>query len=387
MKFHSNRLKKIPPYVFATINQRKNELKENGIDVIDLGIGTPDLPTPPDIVNQLVMEVTNHQDFYYSPFNGIRTFREAVAHFYEEHYGVKLNPEEEILTLIGSKEGIAHIIPALADEEDTILVPDPGYPVYKTAAKLANTNVFEMALLEENEFLPKYSNIPKHVLNQAVLMFLNYPNNPTSATASVDFFRETVSFAKSHQIPVIHDAAYQLMSFDQRPAPSILQVDGALENCLEFGSLSKSFCMTGWRIGYAVGNKDLIKALATVKSNTDTSQFIPIQKAGAFALKKDFHDVQQYNRIFEERVNYVYHSLKALGIEAVHPKATFYIWAKVPDGFDSSSFSLQLLEKCGVVVTPGSAFGKYGRGYFRISCTLPVERLQEAIDRISKFIK
>jgi LL-diaminopimelate aminotransferase len=376
------RIQNVPPYLFNEINKKKQLLFEQGIDVIDLGIGCPDLPTPQHIVERLLEEMGDSTNFKYSGYSGCLEFREAVAKFYKERFNVELDPETEILTLIGSKEGIAHFIPAAIDPGDIVLVPDPGYPTYRTAVYLANGVPYSMPLLKENGFRPDLLSISRHVAEKAKLMFLNYPGNPTAAVVELDFFREAVEFAKRNHIMIAHDAAYQMVTFDGYTAPSILQVEGAKEVAVEFGSLSKTYNMTGWRIGYAVGNKEALQSLSVVKSNMDTSQFLPIQKAGATALLSDQHCVDKYNQVYKERMEGMLAALREIGIEADTPKGSFFIWASVPKGYTSGEFATKVLEEAGVIVTPGTAFGEYGEGYFRISLSVPTGRLQEAIQRI-----
>ncbi|MEH7342427.1 LL-diaminopimelate aminotransferase [Bacillus sp. JJ1532] len=378
----SQRVANIPPYLFGEINRKKQELIEQGVDVIDLGIGCPDLPTPEHIVNRLLEEMKDPNNFKYPGYSGCQEFREAVARFYKKQFNVDLDPETEILTLIGSKEGIAHFITASIDPGEIVLLPDPGYPTYRTATYLANGIPYSMPLRRENKYLPDFSIIPEHIKEKAKIMFLNYPSNPTAAVADHAFFQGAINFARQNQITIAHDAAYQMVTFDRYESPSILQADGAKEVAVEFGSLSKTYSMTGWRIGYAVGNKEALKSLLTVKSNVDTSQFIPIQKAAATALTNDQLCVEEYNEIYKQRRDGMLKALQEMGIKADCPKGSFFIWAAVPKGFSSSEFVNNVLEKTGVIVTPGTAFGEYGEGYFRISLSVPTERLREAIDRI-----
>ncbi|RFU70445.1 aminotransferase class I/II-fold pyridoxal phosphate-dependent enzyme [Peribacillus saganii] len=387
MYIKSQRVANIPPYLFSEINRKKQELIEQGVDVIDLGIGCPDLPTPAHIIERLLEEMKDPNNFKYSGYSGCQEFREAVAKFYKKQFNVDLDPETEILTLIGSKEGIAHFISASIDPGDFVLLPDPGYPTYRTATFLANGFPYSMPLLRGNQYLPDFSIIPSHIKEKAKIMFLNYPSNPTAAVAGHEFFQEAVDFSRENQITIAHDAAYQMVTFDGYQSPSILQAEGAREVAVEFGSLSKTYSMTGWRIGYAVGNRDALKSLSVVKSNVDTSQFIPIQKAAATALTDDQTCIAEYNEIYKQRRKWMLKALQELGIEADSPKGSFFIWATVPKVFSSSEFVKNVLEKTGVIVTPGTAFGEYGEGYFRISLSVPTERLQQAIDRIrSKLV-
>jgi len=378
----SQRVANIPPYLFSEINRKKQALIEQGVDVIDLGIGCPDLPTPPHIVNRLIEEMKDPNNHKYSGYSGCLEFRKAVAQFYKERFNVELDPETEVLTLIGSKEGIANFITASVDPGDVVLLPDPGYPTYQTATILADGTPYSMPLLRENQYFPDFANIPDPIKEKAKVMFLNYPGNPTAASADQSFFQKAVDFARQNQLTIAHDAAYQMVTYDGYKAPSILQADGAKDVAIEFGSLSKTYAMTGWRIGYAVGNKEALKALSVVKSNVDTSQFLPIQKAAATALSADQACVSEYNEIYKQRRDGVLKALHELGIQADCPKGGFFIWASVPKGYSSSKFVSTVLEKAGVIVTPGTAFGDHGEGYFRLSLSVPTERLQEAIDRI-----
>ncbi len=377
---------KIPPYMFAEFARKKAEMTKAGIDVIDLGIGDPDLPTPDHIVDKLVEEVRKPENSKYPSFVGHIEFRKAVANFYKRQFNVELDPETEVLALIGSKEGLAHIVPTLIDPGDTVLIPDPGYPPYRMATYLAEGTVYYMPLKEENHFKPVFADIPEEVLTASKLMFLNYPGNPTAATVDLTFFKEAVSFAKSHQIVIAHDSAYNMVTFQGYQAPSILQVEGAKEIAVEFGSLSKTYSMTGYRIGYAVGNKEVIQSLSVYKNNTDTGQFTPIQLAAAYALNGDQSCVQKHNDIYWERMKAMIDGLKAIGIFAEQPKGSFFIWAKTPKGYSSNEFAQKVLDQSGVIITPGNAFGPSGEGYFRISLSLPNERLYEAIERMKNNI-
>jgi LL-diaminopimelate aminotransferase len=387
VSFQSKRVTQIPPYLFAEINKRKAEMQKAGIDIIDLGIGDPDLPTPKHIVDRLIDELKHPVQLKYPSFIGCPEFREAVAAFYLRQYGVELDPETEVLALIGSKEGIAHLIPALIDPGDYVLIPDPSYPVYRMATLLANGQYYDMPLTKENGFKPDFASISKDILQQAKLMFLNYPGNPTAATVEVEFFQKAVAFAKAHQIPIAHDSAYNMVTFGGFKAPSILEVAGAKEISVEFGSLSKTYNMTGFRIGYVAGNREIIKALSVLKSNTDTGQLTPIQKAAAYALSSGQSSIAQNNQIYYERMTAVVEGLRAIGVEAEPPKGSFFIWAPVPIGYTSAEFVSEVLERTGVILTPGTAFGPSGEGYFRISLSVPTERLFEAIERIKQNLK
>lgn len=360
---------------------------KDGVDIIDLGIGDPDLPTPKHIIEKLTEESQDPKNLKYPSFVGCPEFKQAVADFYFREYGVILDPETEVLALIGSKEGIAHIVPTVIDPGDYVLIPDPSYPVYRMATLLANGQYHHMPLTKENNFEPDFEAIPKEILGRSKLMFLNYPGNPTSATVDLPFFKKAIDFAKKHNVPIAHDSAYNMVTFDTYKAPSILQVEGAKEMAVEFGSLSKTYCMTGFRIGYVVGNKEIIKALSVYKNNTDTGQFTPIQKAAAFALTSDQGCVTNYNQIYQERMNTMLDGLQSIGVKVNPPKGSFFIWAPVPPGYTSTEFVTSVLEQTGVIITPGNAFGPSGEGYFRVSLSVPNERLYEAVNRIKQKLK
>ncbi|ARI77747.1 LL-diaminopimelate aminotransferase [Halobacillus mangrovi] len=387
MIYGSERVKSLPPYLFSIFHQKKKKLEEQGIDVIDLGIGAPDLPTPSFIIERLIAEAKNGGNHKYSPYGGCQEFREAVASFYQKNYQVELDPDTEVLTLIGSKEGIAHLIQAVINPGDGVLLPDPGYPVYQSAVHLAHGQSLPFPLDETRGYVPAFEKISDADTKQAKLLILNYPNNPTGATVELETFTETVEFARNNQLCIAHDAAYDLVTFRGYESPSLLQVPGAKDIGVEFGSLSKSFNMTGWRIGYVVGNEDLIRALSIVKSNTDTSQFLAIQKAGVTALNSDFSSVSYNNEIYQKRMETVLPALQEIGMEAKKTKGTFFLWAKVPDGYTSQSFAEYVLDHAGVIVTPGTAFGQRGEGYIRISLSVPTERLNEAVERMKNIRK
>ncbi|GGC98517.1 aminotransferase class I/II-fold pyridoxal phosphate-dependent enzyme [Pontibacillus salipaludis] len=382
MTFVSQKVNSLPPYLFSVFHQKKKELEAQGIDVIDLGIGAPDLQTPSFIIDRLTEEVKKSAHHKYSPYSGIQEFKEAVARFYKNYHGVSLNPETEILTLIGSKEGLANLIRAVVDPGDSVLLPDPGYPVYQSAVHLAYGNSIRLPLDPFNGYTPMYEKLSQEEIQNTKVMLLNYPSNPTGATVEYRTFLEAFTFAKKHGLCLAHDAAYSLVTFGGYKAPSLLEVPGAKDIAVEFGSLSKSFNMTGWRIGYVAGSPELIRAMSIIKSNTDTSQFIPIQQAGATALNSDFSTVKENNHIYEERLESILHVLKELNIQAEKPRGTFFVWAKVPNGYSSQTFAEKLLNEAGVIVTPGHAFGKGGEGYFRLSLCVPTDRLNEAVQRM-----
>ncbi len=384
MDFIANRVKQIPPYLFADFQKKKQALIAEGADVIDLGIGAPDGPAPKFIVEKMREEVEVPANHRYSPFQGVAPFREAVADFYQKNYGVSLDPNTEVLALIGSKEGIANLIQAVVNPGEGVLVPNPGYPAYKTAVHLADGVMQDFPLDPNNGFKPNWDEI--NVNKKTKLMLLNYPNNPTGATASIIDFKDAIKFAKENQILLAHDSAYSLVQFGDYEAPSILQVDGAKEIAVEFGSLSKNFNMSGWRIGYVVGNKEVIQGLATLKSNIDTSQFPAIQKAAASALVSDLAFPKENSRVFEQRMEMLHEAIQRLGLEAEKPEGTIFLWAKVPGDFTSAEFATLLLNEAHIIVTPGHLFGSVGEGYIRISLTVDLARLQEVVSRLEKLL-
>ncbi|MGH7792915.1 MAG: LL-diaminopimelate aminotransferase, partial [Thermodesulfobacteriota bacterium] len=321
---------------------------------------------------------SNHR---YPSYEGMLSFREAAANWYKERFGVKVDPKTEVVTLIGSKEGIAHTPLAFVNPGDVVLVPDPGYPVYSVAASFAGAVSYQMPLLKENDFLPDLDAIPEEIRKKAKLMFINYPNNPTSAVTEKDFFEEVVDFASRHNILVCHDAAYTEVAFDGFSPPSFLEVDGAGDVGMEFHSLSKTFNMTGWRLGFAAGNRRAISGLGKVKTNIDSGVFQAVQCAGIEGLKNYSLGMADRRKIYEERRNIFCSGLDEVGIKYITPRATFYVWFEVPEGLSSKDFTSKLLTEAGIVVTPGNGFGKYGEGYIRVSITIGTERLAEAVER------
>ena len=381
----SQRLKQIPPYLFAEIDRLRNEMIRRGVDVIDLGVGDPDLPTPPHIVERLKEAAEDPENHRYPSYNGLFSFRRAVSDWYKRRFGVDLDPEREVIALIGSKEGIAHLPLAFVDPGDVVLVPNPAYPVYHIGTIFAGGRPYYMPLLEENGFLPDLENIPEDIARGAKLIFVNYPNNPTAAVADLDFFERLKRFAKKYNIIVCHDAAYTELSYDGYRPPSFLEVKGSKEIAIEFHSLSKTYNMTGWRIGFAVGNADVIKALKEVKSNIDSGVFQAVQWAAIAALEGSEDVVEKNRGVFQERRDILIDGLRKIGLRVQRAKATFYLWARVPSGYSSASFSRFLLERAGIVTTPGSGFGDAGEGYIRIALTVPKERIIEAVKRLANL--
>ena len=381
----AKRIEQIPSYLFAEIDKKKDEMRKKGMDLIDLGIGDPDLPTPKPIIEQLKKAAEDPKNHRYPSYEGMIEFRAAVANWYERRFSVKLDPETEVLSLIGSKEGIAHIPLAFVDPGDYVLVPSPGYPVYRVSTLFAGGVPYFLPLHKENNFLPNLSEVPEEVAKKARLLFINYPNNPTSAIAEKSFFEEVVAFARRYQIIVCHDAAYSEVAFDGYRPLSFLEVEGAREVGIEFHSLSKTFNMTGWRIGSAVGCPEIISVLGRVKTNIDSGIFQAIQEAGIFAYSHFDTPIPEIIQTYERRRDIMLKGLREIGLEVDQPKATFYLWIQVPRGYTSAQFAKLLLEREGIVVTPGNGFGEEGEGYIRMALTVDEKRLKEAIERLKKI--
>ena len=381
----ADRLRRLPPYLFAEIDRKKRDVRARGVDVIDLGIGDPDLPTPPHIVRALQTAAANPEHHRYPSYEGMPAFRQAVARWYGRRFGVALDPETEVLALIGSKEGTAHMPLAFVNPGDVVLVPDPGYPVYSTGAWFAGGECHFMPLRRQNGFLPDLGAIPADVARRAKLMYLNYPNNPTAAVASPAFFKGVVEFARRFDLLVCHDAMYSELCFDGYDPPSFLATDGAKDVGVEFHSLSKTYSMTGWRLGFCVGNRDAVAGLGKIKTNVDSGVFQAVQEAGVAALTGPQDVAEQYRRTYQERRDVAVAGLRNLGWEVDLPKAAFFVWAPVPHQKDSREFATRLLEEAGVVVTPGVGFGPSGEGFYRIALTLGAERIAEAMERLQKL--
>jgi LL-diaminopimelate aminotransferase len=378
----ASRIAELPPYLFAEIDAKKNELIDKGVDVIDLGVGDPDLPTPDFIIDALKVGAEDPANHRYPSYQGMRSFRVAVANWYKERFNVYLDPDTEVVALIGSKEGIAHAPLAFIDPGDVGLYTDPGYPVYPTSISFAGGNPYSVPLYKENEFLPDLNAIPDDIKKRAKLLFLNYPNNPTTAVADGGFFKDLVDFAAKNNILVCHDAAYTEIAYDGYNPPSFLQTDGAKDVGIEFHSLSKTFNMTGWRIAFAVGNKKAIAGIGKVKTNIDSGAFQAVQYAGIVALQNYKQGLQDRIKIFQERRDIFCKGLDEAGLSYHPPKATFYVWFDVPHGLTSKEFSSRLLSESGIVVTPGTGFGQYGEGYARVSTTFSTERIIQAVQRL-----
>lgn len=378
----SERLEQIPPYLFAEIDRKIAEAKAKGIDIISLGIGDPDSPTLQPIVDEMHKAIDNPKNHDYPPYNGTEQFRKGACDWIKRRFGVELNPDTEMLANIGSKEAIAHIFFAYVDKGDYTLVPDPGYPVYHNATIFAGGTPYEMPLLEENGYLPDFDKIPEDIAKKSKLMFLNYPNNPTSATADLDFWKKAVDFCKKYDILLCSDMAYSEMTFDGYKAPSVLQVEGAKDVAIEFYSHSKSYNMTGWRVGFVCGNADAVKALGTIKNNIDSGTFKAIQQAATTAFTVDEKYITDLNNMYQERRDAAEEGFKELGWDIKPSKATFYLWLPVPKGMTSEEFVTVMLEKAHVVIPPGNGYGKYGEGYFRVALTKDVETIKKCIQRM-----
>jgi len=381
----AKRIEQIPPYLFAEIDKKKEEMRQKGMDVIDLGIGDPDLPTPQLIIDRLKIAAENPKNHRYPSYEGMIEFRTAAGQWFEKRFGVKLDPKTEVLALIGSKEGIAHIPLAFVNPGDYVLVPSPGYPVYRVSTLFAGGTPYFLPLRKENGFLPNLSQIPEEVAKKAKLLFINYPNNPTSAIAERPFFEEAVAFARRYQIIVCHDAAYSEVAFDGYRPLSFFEIEGAKEIGIEFHSLSKTFNMTGWRIGFAVGCPEIISVLGRVKTNIDSGIFQAIQEAGTEALNHFDTPLPEIIKIYEKRRDVMVKGLREIGLEVQWPKATFYLWIQVPRGYTSTQFATLLLERGGIVATPGNGFGEAGEGYIRMALTVEETRLREAIERLKQI--
>jgi len=378
----AERLRRLPPYLFKELDRQKDEVRRKGMDIIDLGVGDPDLPTPPHIIKALKEAAEDPANHRYPSYSGMGDFNAAVAGWYKERFNVSLDVDKEVVTLIGSKEGIAHISLAFVDPGDMTLVASPGYPVYHIGTQFAGGAPYFMDLMKENDFLPDLSSIPMEVCQKAKMMFINYPNNPTAAVATKAFFESVVDFANRHDIIVCHDAAYSEMAYDGYKPISFLEVEGAKSVGIEFHSLSKTYNMTGWRIGFAVGCPEVIDGLGQVKSNIDSGAFQAIQIAGISALRGEQACVLQMQQTYQERRDVLVEGLRSMGFSVEKPRATFYVWMEVPKGYSSADFSSRLLLEGGIVTTPGNGFGSAGEGYVRMALTVPKERMAEVIERI-----
>ena len=381
----SHRLDKLQPYLFVEINRKISEKQARGENIISFAIGDPDMPTPQHIIDQLCQAARDPANHRYPETAGLPELCQAIARWYHRRFGIVLDPNKEVLPLIGSKEGVGHISFCLIDPGDIALVPDPGYPVYSMSTLLAGGEPYFMPLTKKNDFLPDLESIPKRILGKAKLLWLNYPNNPTGAVADMAFFQKAVHFAQKHNLAICHDAPYTEVAFDGYQSPSLLQVPEAKEVSIEFHSLSKTYNMTGWRIGMAVGNSRIIDALFRFKSNLDSGIPQAIQQAAIKALNGPQNCVAEHNAIYQRRRDKLVKALNDIGLKARPPKASFYIWARIPDGYTSVDFTTELLDKANVAVTPGTGYGNAGEGYIRMSLALPDDRLDEGISRLMSW--
>ena len=384
----AKRVEQLPPYLFARISELIAEQRAAGVDVISLGIGDPDLPTPPHIIEALQRAAEDPANHRYPETEGLPEFREAVARWYESRHHVALDPETEIVSLIGSKEGIGHLPLCLIDPGDISISTQPGYPVYEVATMFAGGETFALPLSEEDGWLPRLDEVPSEVAARARILWLNYPNNPTGAIADHAFFERAIEWARRHDVAIAHDLAYSDVCFDGYVPPSILEVDGARDVAIEFDSLSKTFNMTGWRVAMAAGNPELVDVLRRVKSNLDSGIPQAVQQMGIAALDGPRDAIDEHNAIYQRRRDRVVEVLRELGLHVDPPRASLYVWARLPEGERSSAaYAQRLVEATGVVVTPGVGYGDAGEGYIRISLTIADDRLEEALDRLSSFAR
>lgn len=381
----ADRIEKLPPYVFAALGRRIRDLMAQGKDIIRLDIGSPDLPPPDFVIEGMYRSAQNPSRHGYGGYYGTPELRRAIADYYERRFGVKLDVENEIAPLIGSKEGIANVALAFVDPGQTVLVPDPGYPTYTLGTLLAEGVPFRVALLAENDFLPDLDAIPEDVARSARIFWLNYPNNPTGATCTLEFLERVVEWARRYDLLICHDNPYCDVTFDGYVAPSLLQVPGAMDVALEFNSLSKTYNMAGWRVGMAVGNAMAVEALTRTKTNIDSGIFLPIQDVAVLVLTADQAWLAERNEIYRERRDLVLATLQEIGMQARRPAASLYVWARVPDGYRSAEFSGRLLEEAAISITPGTVFGPHGEGYVRVSLGMSTDRIREAMNRLKRF--
>jgi len=382
MRF-SRRMERLPPYLFVEISKKIAEKKAKGEEVISFAIGDPDIPTPAHIIDRLCQAAREPVNHRYPESDGLLELRQAIADWYQRRFGVTLDPDKEVAPLIGSKEGIAHIAFCFIDPGDIALVPDPGYPVYSVGTMLAGGRAYYLPLKEERSFLPNLNPIPDYILQKTKLLWLNYPNNPTGAVTDLAFFNNVVKFAAKHGIAVCHDGPYTDVAFDGYQPVSFLQAEGAKEVGVEFHSLSKSYNMTGWRIGMAVGNARMIEALKRLKSNLDSGIPQAIQYMAIEALTAPQDCIKEHNAIYQRRRDLIVEMLNKIGLQAKPPKASLYVWAKVPAGYTSTEFTTDLLDQVGVAVTPGNGYGRHGEGYVRLSLTIPDAMLVKGLSKLA----
>ncbi|MBN1594188.1 MAG: aminotransferase class I/II-fold pyridoxal phosphate-dependent enzyme [Candidatus Coatesbacteria bacterium] len=384
LSFESRRLSLLPPYLFARLDAQKREALAAGVDVIDFGVGDPDLPSPDEAVAALCEAAKHSKNHRYPPYRGTLEFREACARWLLTRHEVRIDPETEVLGLIGSKEGLAHLALGIVNSSDVVLCPDPGYPVYLASTILAGGEPFRIPLLAERGFLPDLSAVPQKIVERASLMFLNYPNNPTGACASASFLNEAVGFARANDMVVCHDAAYIDVALEGPKQKCMLATCRDKSNIIELFSFSKTFNMTGWRVAFAAGDPELISALGKVKTNLDSGAFMPIQTAVIEAMQKCDDFPNRMGEVYRERRDILLPALAKAGIDAKPPRAAFYVWGRIRKDIGSATLAEQILARCGILAAPGVAFGRHGEGYLRFSLTLSTERVREAADRLSR---
>jgi LL-diaminopimelate aminotransferase len=379
----AKRLDLIPPYLFAELDRKRNELTAKGVDIINMGVGDPDKPTPDHVIQAMIKAVQDPSTHNYPPYQGTKAYREAVVEFMARRFGVTgLDPDNQVVSSIGSKEAIHNIFLAFVEPGDYVLIPDPAYPVYRTSTIFAGGEYYTMPLLAENHFLPDLDRIPVEIAQKAKLLWVNYPNNPTGAVADLAFFEKLVDFCRKYEILLCHDQAYSEMAYDGYKPPSVLQVPGALDVAVEFHSCSKSYNMTGWRVGFVAGCSKGIKGLGQVKTNVDSGVFKAVQQAAIAAFQTTEADLQNLMAVYQRRRDLVVEGLNQLGWHLTPPKATLYVWVPVPKGYSSTDFVTLLLEKCGIIVPPGNGYGSAGEGFFRIALTVEDDRILTAFDRM-----
>jgi LL-diaminopimelate aminotransferase len=383
----AKRIENLPPYLFVEISKKIAEKQKKGEDVISLAIGDPDIPTPPHIIERLCQEAHVPDNQRYPESEGLPEFRRAIAGWYESRFGVTFDPDTEVLPLIGAKDGVAHVALCFIDPGDIALVPDPAYPVYAIGTMFAGGSSYYLPLIEEHGFLPDLDSIPSDMARRAKMLWISYPNNPTTAVADLDFFERVAHFARKHDIAVCHDGPYTEVAFDGYRPVSFMQVPGARDVGVEFHSLSKTYNMTGWRVGMMVGDARIVDALRRVKSNIDSGIPQAIQYAAIEALTGPQDCVAEHNAIYQRRRDLLFQTLIEIGLKATLPRASLYIWARIPKGYTSIQFATALLDDAGVVVTPGIGYGKCGEGYIRISLTVPDDRLEQAVARLKAWHK
>lgn len=381
----ASRIDKVPPYLFVEISRKIAAKREQGIDVISFGIGDPDIPTPDNVIEKLRETALDGPNHRYPETDGLPEFRQAVSDWYQSRFGISVHPDKETLPLIGAKEGIGHAALCFIDPGDIALVPDPGYPVYSVGTWFAGGECHWMPLLEENGWMPDLDAIPDDVADKAKVIWLNYPNNPTGAIADADYFGKVVEFAKAHDIAVMHDASYSEVAFDGYHPISFLETPGAMDVGVEFHSLSKSYNMTGWRLGMAVGNEEIISALMVIKSNLDSGVPNAIQYMGMEAMQLSQEAIDERNTIYERRRDRVVQTLRDIGLDAIPPKASLYVWTRIPEGFTSAEFTALLLDEADIVVTPGNGYGQYGEGYIRLSLTIDDADMEKGLAKLAEW--